>query len=666
MRPLKRAAAFVACLSLSMGAAMAQAIPAPASNAPAVAPAGADVAPAMTETDVGAFFDGMLPFALRRSDIAGGVVVVVKDGQVLFAKGYGYADLATRAPVSPDSTLFRPGSTSKLFTWTAVMQLVEKGSLRLDRDINDYLDFKIPPRDGRPITLQDLLTHTAGFEDSARDLLPASVDDVNLERYLKDHVPARIFPAGDRVAYSNYGCGLAGYIVQRVSGERFDDYIAHHIFQPLGMAHSTFAQPLPASLAPLMAKGYRTASDGKPQPFEAVDPAPAGAMSSTATDMARFLIAQLQGGRYGDASILKPETISAMHEQHYTPAPGMPGYGLGFYREDRNGLRIAGHGGDTVVFHSDLHLLLDKGVGIFMSFNSAGSPDAGGVRMVRAAIFHDFLDRYFPAPLPTQQTLASAAGDASRVVGWYQMTRRNDSALRLFSLLSQFHVAAEPDGTITVSPMLSDDAGKPLHWREVAPLHYLQVNGSDRLDFVPRADGSIDYWTTDYIPAITVFERVSASHGSGNVMPLLGVSMLVVLVTLLAWAIAPLVRRHYRATLELTMAARRSRRLSRLSRLGVLVLFLSVAGWFALGAAIGANEKLLLHGTAAPWMMLLYVLGVMALIGVIAIAAHAVRTLTQAQRSRWVKFGEVVLALAALYLGWFILAFGLVSFNTHF
>ncbi|RAO75014.1 serine hydrolase domain-containing protein [Dyella jiangningensis] len=660
--PLKRAAALVACLGMGLGIAQAQGTPEPASNS-STASSAANATPAMTEADVGSFFDGLMPFALRRSDIAGGVVVVVKDGQLLFARGYGYADLATRAPVSPDSTLFRPGSTSKLFTWTAVMQLVERGSLQLDRDINDYLDFKIPPRDGRPITLHDLLTHTPGFEDAARDLLPASVDDVNLEHYLKAHVPARIFPAGDRVAYSNYGCGLAGYIVQRVSGERFEDYIAHHVFAPLGMTHSTFAQPLPASLAPLMSKGYRTASDGKPQPFEAVDPAPAGAMSATATDMARFMIAQLQGGRVGDASILKPETVSAMHEQHYTPAPGMPGYGLGFYREDRNGLRIAGHGGDTVVFHSDLHLLLDKGVGIFMSFNSAGSPDAGGVRMVRAAIFHGFLDRYFPAPLPAQKVLASAARDASKVVGWYQMTRRNDSALRLFSLLSQFHVAADADGTLTVSPMLSDDAGKPLHWREVAPLQYREVNGRDRIHFVTRADGSIDYWTTDYLPAITVFGRVAGSHGAGNVMPLLGLSMFVVLATLLIWAIGPVVRRHYGATLELPQAVRRFRRLS---RLGVLAMFLAVAGWFALAAAIGANEKLLLHGSAAPWMVLLYALGVVALVGVIAIVAHAASTLTRGHRSRWVTFGETVLALAALYLGWFVLAFGLVSFNTHF
>ncbi|TBR40387.1 MULTISPECIES: serine hydrolase [Dyella] len=618
--------------------------------------------PQLTPADLGAFFDGAMPFALRRSDIAGGVVIVVKNDRVLFAKGYGYADLGERIPVSPDRTLFRPGSTSKLFTWTAVMQLVEQGKLQLDRDVNAYLDFRIPERDGRPITLRDLLTHTPGFEDSARGLMPASTDDVDLERYLKQHIPARIFPAGELVAYSNYGCGLAGYIVQRVSGERFESYIAQHILQPLGMSHATFAQPLPSTLAPLMSKGYLTASDGKPQPFEAVDPAPAGALSATATDMSRFMMAMLQGGQLGDARILTSDTVADMFKEHYVSAPGVPGYGLGFYREDRNGLTIAGHGGDTVLFHSDLHLLPEQGVGIFISFNSAGSPDAGGTRMVRAAIFHDFLDRYFPTQTPRDPPY-SGASDSSKVTGFYGMTRRNDSALRLLSLLSQFHVAAEPDGTLTVAPLLSDDAGKPLHWKQIAPLQYRQVNGTDRLVFVPDDHGAIRYFTTDYLPAITVFQRIPASRSMGAVGPWLGLSVVTVLIAVLCWFIAPFVRRHYRTKLDLVPATRISRRWS---RMGALFLLATMLGWFALVAAMGANVKLLLHGTAAPWMTFLYVLGCAALLGVIAIVVHAARQWRDRARSRLVRVGDTWLALAAIYLGWFLVVFGLVSFNTHF
>ncbi|MEW9570376.1 serine hydrolase domain-containing protein [Rhodanobacter sp. Si-c] len=664
-RVLRGLAAFVA--SVSLGTAIAQqAAPAPTASVPADASGAqpADIAPALTAQDLGSFFDGLMPYALRRNDIAGGVVAVVKDGQLLFARGYGYADLATRTPVTADNTLFRPGSTSKLFAWTAVMQLVEQGKLDLDRDVNAYLDFRIPPYQGKPVTLRELMTHTPGFEDVTRGLMPATPDQLDLGRYLKAHLPVRIFPPGQLVAYSNYGCGLAGYIVQRVSGQPYAQYIEQHILEPLGMDHSSFGQPLPPALAPLMSKGYLRASDRKPQPFELVDPAPAGAMSTTATDMAKFMIAQLQDGRYGNTGILKPATAQLMHSPQYAPAPGMPGFDLGFYQEDRNGLRIIGHAGDTVVFHSDLHLLLDKNVGLFLSFNSAGNPDAGGTLTLRRSIFHAFLDRYFPSPLPVQAPApASAKADAARVAGWYQSTRRNDSAMKLFNLLSQFQVAAAPDGTLTVSPMLVDTAGQPLHWREVAPLQYREVNGRDRLRFVAGADGHIRYWTTTYIPAVMLFQRVPAAHGKGTVLPLAGLSLLIVLLALAGWGLGRWLRRHYRATLELPPGLRRTRLYS---RLGALALFLDLAGWFVLLGSVGTHLSLLLQGGAAPWMTLLYISGIVALLGVLAIVLHAVNSWRPGGRSLRVRLGETLLALAALYLGWFILVFGLVSFNTHF
>ena len=662
-RHVQRLVALLAGFAASMAVAQTTPPPplGPATSAPQPASNVGTTPPAMTRQDVAAFFDGLVPFALQRSDIAGGVIIVVKDGSVLFAKGYGYADLAHRTVPSPDSTLFRPGSISKLFTWTSVMQLVEQGKLQLDRDVNDYLDFKIPAYQGKPITLRNLMTHTPGFEDSAKGLLPASVDEVNLERYLKTHLPARIFPPGEIVAYSNYGCGLAGYIVQRVSGERFEDYVANHIFQPLQMTHSSFAQPLPPSLASMMSKGYKSASDGTPQPFELVDPAPAGSMSTTAEDMAHFMIAQLQNGQYGNARILQPATAELMHSQQYVPAPGINGFDLGFYQENRNGLRIIGHGGDTVFFHSDLHLLLDQHIGVFMSFNSAGSAEAHGTLMVRTAIFDAFLDRYFPYTLPSQPTLQSAKADAAKVVGWYQASRRNESALRMLYLTGQVNVGAQPDGTLVVS-FLTDYAGQPLKWREVGPLQYREINGQDKLAFVTNPDGSIRYWATDYLPGVEVFQRVPGFKSLGCVGVLVVIAIVVMLMTTLIWLAGWLVRRHYRRVLDLPPALLRTRRLS---RLGTLAMLVSVLGWVALLVAAGIDENVLLHGSATPWMLLLYVLGVIALLGAVAIVIHAWRN-RSAARSRWVRAGELVLAVAAIYLAWFILAFGLVSFNLHY
>src|SRR5438552_3358484 len=209
----------------------------------------ARAAHALTKEDVEAWQHGFTPYALQRGDVAGAVVVVVKDGQVLLAKAYGYADVAARKPVDPARTLFRAGCVSKQFTWTAVMQLVEQGKVDLDADINGYLDFTIPPRNGKPITLRNLMTHTPGFDEAIRALIIADPKDLpTLEAGMKHWITHCVTDAGSTPAYSNYGAGLAGYIVQRVSGMSFDDYIDQKIFAPLSMTQATFRKPLPERL----------------------------------------------------------------------------------------------------------------------------------------------------------------------------------------------------------------------------------------------------------------------------------------------------------------------------------------------------------------------------------------------------------------------------------
>src|SRR5438105_6435900 len=230
------------------------------SPAPVKVPAAApqpNPLPALTRADFETFLDALIPSQLQNRDIAGAVVSAVKDGQLLFAKGYGYADFAAKKPVIANQTLFRPGSISKLFTATAVMQLVEQGRLDLDRDVNEYLDFAIPKTYPEPVTLRRLLTHTGGFEETLKNLFAANEQAIKpLHDYLVTAMPARIFPTGKVVSYSNYGFTLAGYIVERVSGEKFERYIENHILKPLGMTSSTFDQSLSPEMRARMSQGY--------------------------------------------------------------------------------------------------------------------------------------------------------------------------------------------------------------------------------------------------------------------------------------------------------------------------------------------------------------------------------------------------------------------------
>jgi len=453
----KAAAFFAAILGIAaLSGAIAQtgqvppvpkAAPAPVS-APSVAPA--QGARPLTAEDVNAWLDGFMSYSLAKDDIAGAVVVVVKDGQILTQKGYGYADVASHKPVDPAKTLFRPGSVSKLFTWTAVMQLVEQGKLDLDKDVNAYLDFKIPPYHGKPITLRNIMTHTAGFEEVVKDLIahdPKAL--MPLGTYVKTHLPERIFEPGTTPAYSNYATAVAGYIVERQSGESFDNYIERHIFTPLGMANSSFRQPLPTQFVPQMSTGYKRAS-GDPQKFEIVVPAPAGSLSSSGVDMGRFMIAHLQNGELGGNRILSAATAEQMHNTPLTLISPLNRMELGFFETNINGREVIAHLGDTEYFHTSLHLMLKENVGFYVSYNSQGREGASGTQ--RLALFEDFADRYFPGHAPTGRVPAKLAAEhAKMMAGSWQASRRGETNfVNAIGLLGQTKVGAGSKGDLLI------------------------------------------------------------------------------------------------------------------------------------------------------------------------------------------------------------------------
>lgn len=668
--PLLFAASLCApCFAFRQPPPTGPAVPVPSVSAPKAAAAtpAAEIkaktgAPQLDAQDLRIFFDVLVPYMLKRNDIAGAVIAVVKDGHLIFTQGYGYANVARRAPVVPDKTLFRIGSISKLFTWTAVMQQVAAGKIDLDADVNQYLDFRIPEKFGKPVTMRDLMTMTPGFAETIKDLFVASPKELYpLGRYLKDHIPPRIFPPGEVVAYSNYGASLAGYIVQRVSGEPFDQYVDDHILKPLQMSHSTFAQPLPASLQGDLATGYLTATNETLVPFEPVEPYPAGSFSSTATDMAHFMIAQLQNGQFDGASILPPATAQLMHSHQYSATPGMNGYCLGFYQENRNGLRIIGHGGDTLAFHSDLHLLLDKNVGVFMSFNSAGKAPDGTAESVRTELFRAFLDRYFPYTPPPAQTLASAKRDAARVAGWYQASRREDSGLRLLFLLGQAQISALPNGDITVS-MLKDASGAEKHWREIGPLTYREVNGQSRLAFAKNPDGSIRWWVTDDFPPVELSQPVHGLLQHGWFVPLTCIAAAVFVLALLIWIVGAIARRRFGRSLPF---APRDFRMRLASRIGVILQLVVALGWLIL-LIVFSQPLSLFHATFDGWLILLYVLGVLALLGGVAIVLETWRRIARGPGGVLARSGEALLGLCAVYGIWAIIACGLVNFDLHY
>jgi CubicO group peptidase (beta-lactamase class C family) len=430
----------------------------------------------LEKADVEAFFDGILPLQLERSDVAGATVMVMQDGNVLLEKGYGYADAKAKKPVDPNATIFRLASISKLFTWVSVMQLEEQGKLNLDTDINQYLDFQIRPAFNKPVTLRNLMTHTGGFEEVLNDIIVVDPKQtVSLRDDLIQNQPKRLFPPGQVSAYSNYGVGLASYIVQRASGKPFEQYVQEHIFAPLAMTHSSFRQPLEKSLASLPSEGYRSNTTKPPVGFEMLNPVGAGGLSSTASDMGRFGQALLNGGELDGKRILKPETLARMWTPQFRASDQLPPQCMGFYQDWRNNLRWIGHEGDLIAFHSLFFVEPQQKLVLFVSYNSAG-----GGRKSRPEIINMFSDRYFPS---TEQPVFLKSWDAGMraIEGTYQTTRRADSTkLRLMTLFSQSKAEVDKDGALTIDNS-KDLRGHTIKWKPIAKDLWQEVDGQQRI-----------------------------------------------------------------------------------------------------------------------------------------------------------------------------------------
>ena len=394
--------------------------------------------------EVEAFFDGLLPGLLAAQHAPGAVISVVRDGNVLFEKGYGLADVDTGRPMDPERTLMRVASVSKLFTATAAMQLVAAGKLDLHADVNQYLvGFRIEDGFGGPVTLHHLLTHTAGFDDrflrSSRALgapLPALGD------YLAQRMPPRVMPEGRVVSYSNHGLALVGYLVERASGLSFADYLQKNVFDPLEMRHSRFYLRVP--LDPDLAVSYRW-KGGRYQPmgYDHTLLGPAAELNTTARDIANFMIAHLQDGRFGAARILDGATERLMQKTQFTVHPGVPGWCYGFSESFVNGQRAVGHGGDWRGFKSQLLLFPEPGFGVFVSLN--GEVDD---LTFWSAFDRALGDHYLPSvPVPPADASPAFAEQARRYTGAYVTNRRMRSdLLKLGQLLSYAVLSVDSTG----------------------------------------------------------------------------------------------------------------------------------------------------------------------------------------------------------------------------
>ncbi len=492
--------------------------------------------PGLSRENVSAFFDTAFSVQQKNHELVGVVVSVVHEGEVLFKAGYGFADLGERIPADPDDSLFRIASITKPFVWTAIMQLVEQGQLSLDDSIDEYIDYGIPETYEEPIRVWHLLTHTPGFEERGIGGTIKLAEDVpSLGEYLAENIPARVRPPGEQASYSNYGSAIAGYIVERISGQSWSDYVDRHILTPLGMTSTNTQMVMSDALKARHAKGYRyQAGQFEASDYEYFMGLPAGHISTTASDMTRFMRAFLNDGSFENGRILRPETTQQMFQPLFEPHDGISPMLHGFYRADRQGLEVFGHGGDVNQFHSNLSLIPAHDLGLFVSFNS--DPGAGArSRLVAAFIDHFFGSDYLrTAPEPADIDLEPYAGE-------YLSLRRNQSTFeKLGSIVNVVSVSAQ-EKELLVS------GGGVSRWIPVARNTFTAKYADQTLAFQRNADDEVTHMVIG--SPLSTLDRVSGLDAPGNQRLLIGFLLVTALIAVIGYG----VRARYRARQEVRL-----------------------------------------------------------------------------------------------------------------
>lgn len=415
--------------------------------------------------------------SLERNHVPGAVIAIVRRGQPPSVSGYGLANVAARIPVDPERTAFRTASVSKVITAAMVSQLIEQGRLDPHADVNRYLDFAIPPFDGKSITLANLLTHTAGFDDRYAGKSARTFGDAPpLGAYLKRARPARIVPPGQVVIYSNYGIALAGYAAERATGKPFAQLAQDAVFQPLGMVHSSFLLPQPA------ATPYEwTGSAWRALSWDYLQDAPAGMQMSSGADLARFIEWALEHSS-------RPE-----FQPQFTHRPRLEG-ALGWAWElgHARGHAFAGHDGGYPGVVARVRLFPREGVGYAIMANALnGAFLAEASDVVEQQLVTGF------GPVPRAKPVHWDSNVRSFSGVYRDVRYSHDTLIKTGVLLGllggELTIGATPDGFLTM-PKLD---GSPRRMAQIEPNLFQSLDDDYLCAFRRDSSGAVTHLFTN-------------------------------------------------------------------------------------------------------------------------------------------------------------------------
>jgi len=499
-----------------------------------------------------AFLDAYLAEQMETYHIPGVVFTMVKDGEVFFSKGYGYADLENKAPMDPEETVLVTASLAKIFAGVGVLQLNERGVIDLQEDVRPYFtEFLLKTNFDEPLTFANLLTHTDGFEARMIGVAARTQDDLlPLGELLETYAPTQLYPPGKYMTYGDYASNLSGYLTQEISGVPFEQYMAENILVPLGMTNSSFYQPPPDELLNRQAVGYEY-QNGHQEPIEFYTRyGPSGGLRTTAADMNPFMLALLNGGEYGGTRILNQSTVAALFTQQFTPDPGMSGITYEMFEHFENGQRALLRDGDGIGARNRMILFPDQNLGFFISYNSGDSN-------LRLNIVSAFLDKYYPATGSTTPVPMDGYQERTRqFAGTYRYLQADATTFgkSMFFFSQLIGVTATDVGYLSIvtrgmggdqSSVMGGFEGTSL-WVEVEPLYFERVDGKGQLAFVQDDSGHIIQMITGQGYHST-FEKLPwyETPTFQTILIALAISLMVTMLisTLIFWPLGALIRK---------------------------------------------------------------------------------------------------------------------------
>lgn len=491
------------------------------------------------EEDIKNFMNSYFKEKMKKYSVPGAAVVVVKDNKEVFKMGYGYGDLKYKAPVDPDKTMFPAGSVSKLFTATAIMQLYEQGKIDLDRNVNDYISpYKVINRYDQPVTCRNLLTHSSGLdEESELNVSTTDVKSIKSQEYYFDTHPLKVITKPNTICrYSNIGYNLLGYIVERVAGTSYEEYIKEKILEPLNMNNSSVRLKSNDTTA----KGYVDDKDKYVEaPFTYQYTSGSSGIITTVKDMENFIIENLNDGKFRNNCILKPETLSLMQDKEFSNSEVLPGMGFGFIRSYRNDHEIIKHeGGLPSGYTTTLFLIPKENLGIYVATNTLGA--------LPFNFEEDFLNYFYPYSNNNFNVIKrNQSKDYSKFAGSYRsydgVSKTNIMKMAAFNDLDM-EIKDNKDGTLTLQECTQAKEKVTTRLTEIEKGVFLREDGRGKFTFKFDKDGNVTYAFNDI--SINSFEKLNFYEQSKFIISILGISIIIFVINIVLFLVSFIKRKN--------------------------------------------------------------------------------------------------------------------------